>query len=694
MAFRNLVVSIIIFGFICYLEVYASLEGSVGVLHLIEKPADIDWLINKGKHKPYIPLISSEMFSLGTMNKLVASKKVNGALVINAGSLGKTPVKGFSPDPSCPLDQYGSYSTDKDYSDCKKMKWNKQGNSQSMLYYDLPIFALSSEQEVNDTIACIKKHNMPSKGDLKLSYPLCAVELKDFMFAAKDTPTCMRRSSLFFSNNVFCDPLGDWNVWGTLYPLMRPLMEKEVILISTRMDSSSFFHDLAPGANNDVSGIVTLLAVASALGNLKRNMNNGVVAGSEMKPIMFVLFNGEIWDYIGSSRMVWDMENGDFPYLKARNTSDGKNVIKMDLSSVGHFIDISQVGQMDKETLWVHSDPVSTGKDASVKSEVDKIMSYLSTSGQSANISVKNASTNLPLPPASFQRFLRTKQTKKIPGVVLADHETEFQNKYYNSRFDNAENIGLKFDLVNKDGQTYLSTNKDKAEEFAKVAETIATAVYKLATDGKEPAVPLTVSPRLTANLLSCFLISASCPGFREILPVNAPDTLPQKPYSRYISVASLTNPITDVIFSLLSYYTGNWTTYNTSTCKTTKRTSGDKTSLAAVSTIAVKGPINQSSVCVHAAVYMTDAVSPAFQIKDYASKEYSTWAESMWTSDFGVRMFLIDGPTVEYLAFFLGALMVILSFLVVYFVSKNAEVIFTPDVASPTPEPIQDPIN
>ncbi len=39
-----------------------------------------------------------------------------------------------------------------------------------------------------------------------------------------------------------------------------------------------------------------------------------------------------------------------------------------------------------------------------------------------------------------------------------------FLLRYYNSRFDNAENIGLKFELVSMDGQTYLSTNKDKAE--------------------------------------------------------------------------------------------------------------------------------------------------------------------------------------------------------------------------------------
>ena len=42
------------------------------------------------------------------------------------------------------------------------------------------------------------------------------------------------------------------------------------------MDSSGFFHDLAPGANNDVSGIVTLLGVAHALGDLKRQIVSSV----------------------------------------------------------------------------------------------------------------------------------------------------------------------------------------------------------------------------------------------------------------------------------------------------------------------------------------------------------------------------------------------------------------------------------
>ena len=37
---------------------------------------------------------------------------------------------------------------------------------------------------------------MPQKGKSDPEYPLCAVELKDFMFAAKDTPTCRRKSDM------------------------------------------------------------------------------------------------------------------------------------------------------------------------------------------------------------------------------------------------------------------------------------------------------------------------------------------------------------------------------------------------------------------------------------------------------------------------------------------------------------------
>ena len=40
-----------------------------------------------------------------------------------------------------------------------------------------------------------------------------------------------------------------------------------------KMDTTSFFHELAPGVDNDASGVITLLAAAEALGKLKRQVS-------------------------------------------------------------------------------------------------------------------------------------------------------------------------------------------------------------------------------------------------------------------------------------------------------------------------------------------------------------------------------------------------------------------------------------
>ena len=40
------------------------------------------------------------------------------------------------------------------------------------------------------------------------------------------------------------------------------------------MDSSSFFHQLSFGANNDAAGIVALLGALEALGKLKRDVKS------------------------------------------------------------------------------------------------------------------------------------------------------------------------------------------------------------------------------------------------------------------------------------------------------------------------------------------------------------------------------------------------------------------------------------
>lgn len=41
--------------------------------------------------------------------------------------------------------------------------------------------------------------------------------------------------------------------------------KKPIVVVSASMDSRSLFHDLTVGASSDVSGMVTVLAIADAL---------------------------------------------------------------------------------------------------------------------------------------------------------------------------------------------------------------------------------------------------------------------------------------------------------------------------------------------------------------------------------------------------------------------------------------------
>ncbi|XP_020614536.1 nicastrin-like [Orbicella faveolata] len=103
----------------------ASMNGHVGVLHFIENISDVEWIIQEGKHHPYIALFRSDQFDLKMLNPLIENKKISGALVIAVPS-GKhryTP-EVYSPDYACPNDNFGVYSNNEVYKDCKELKWN------------------------------------------------------------------------------------------------------------------------------------------------------------------------------------------------------------------------------------------------------------------------------------------------------------------------------------------------------------------------------------------------------------------------------------------------------------------------------------------------------------------------------------------------------------------------------------------
>lgn len=64
----------------------------------------------------------------------------------------------------------------------------------------------------------------------------------------------------------FCDALGDKNIILSMPArTSRQIPERSIIVVSVRLDSSSMFDQLVPGALTPVTGIVALLATAQAL---------------------------------------------------------------------------------------------------------------------------------------------------------------------------------------------------------------------------------------------------------------------------------------------------------------------------------------------------------------------------------------------------------------------------------------------
>ena len=57
--------------------------------------------------------------------------------------------------------------------------------------------------------------------------------------------------------------------------------------------------------------------------------------------------------------MVWDMEHNKFPYPEDRAPNDTTLMSKLNMSHIGHFIELSQLGLGKDGEVFLHSDPLS-----------------------------------------------------------------------------------------------------------------------------------------------------------------------------------------------------------------------------------------------------------------------------------------------------------------------------------------------
>ncbi|XP_003493554.1 nicastrin isoform X3 [Bombus impatiens] len=585
----------------------SSRSGSVGVIHLVEDENDIRWLEQNANVGDYTVILTFSMFTRDILLRLRNTHNINGVLLTKNTS--QPHPEYYSPEDTCP-NRYSGYKK------CQDLGWNPYGSSLLMEDWPFPMFYTENQTLIEAVKSCFLKHNAPDMENQQYR-PLCALEMKSFMFAAINSESCIKRSDfkLNFNPTQFCDPLGDRNIYWPLAPINRD--KNSIILVTARLDASSLFDGISPGAGNVVTGLVTLLATAYYLNILAKD------AVVENTNVVFSLLNGEAFDYIGSSRFIYDLKEGNF------NALGGVNLKFDDIKTVIEF------GQLTKGKLFLHSN--NAQNDEMIK----KIQVAL-------NATVLEDS----VPPTSIQSFLKEKPD--LTAVVISDHGQQFKNKYYNGILDDAESLSFNRSDIN-----------GLATALAKIAVHVAEILYKevVSTGSLDNYDSFQSVEHHILEMLKCYLESAKCPLFHAASSPNA--KLINQVLSLYVGVHRVPNIATTLTGQLLAYLTREEVANMT------------ETTCYENHLIWMAGD-NNSGLCINSSVNYSTAMSPAFIIDGYDMKSgvYSTWTESIWQT-LSVRMFLKPSAATEQLTMILGSSVAGISFVLVWFINSRADILF-----------------
>ncbi|KAK2440419.1 hypothetical protein P8452_19522 [Trifolium repens] len=333
------------------------------------------------------------------------ARKVGGVLVESVTDSQKK-LNGFSPDQKFPQAEFAPYHN-------ISYEWNPIGSGIMWKSYSFPVFLLTESGTKT-----LKEFVLKSE-DKKKAYTSNVAEFDLVMQTMKsgthDSESCLKEGT--------CLPLGGYSVWSSLPPINISSLKppKPIILTVASMDSFSFFRDISLGADSPISGLIALLAAADALSRL-----DGL--GDLSKQLVFVVFTGEAWGYLGSRRFLVELdEHSDA--VHGLNHSLIEKVLE--IGSVGKGL--SQ-GQGAKK-FFAHAEGDSSATDQTMVA-----LKHAQESLLSEDIRIASASASNPgIPPSSLMTFLN--KIPGISGVVLEDFDSSFVNKFYHSHLDDLSNV-------------------------------------------------------------------------------------------------------------------------------------------------------------------------------------------------------------------------------------------------------------
>ncbi|KAK9765493.1 hypothetical protein K7432_006134 [Basidiobolus ranarum] len=607
-------------------------SGTTGVLYRIENQNDITHFVDSSPKEKYAVILPAELFTSENLKTLKDTSKVSGIVV--SGEVSASKLEGFSTDLKTPNQASSLYANDNN-----AYIWNPKGNGMMYDSYNFPIFAINGiDTKSNDTLHLVLK--AAEDNALKqFEHPLKAVQFNSFMYATTNSETCLRRG--------FCTPVGGFSVYSTLSSNIQHNDGKPIVVLSAAMDSNSFFHDLAFGVDNNLSGMIGLMAVADALSK------NPTMITSLPKHILYTFFNAESWGYSGSSRFVQDISTAftcQKPFSKATNGCPyikatceypcirDNEFTKINFENIDSIIELNQIGKSGSaskdSTFFIHKNDNSTSNIS---------LANLIAKQSNGNIILADSdNVYRGLPPASVMSFLKK---KAIPAAVITDFRSEV-NRYYNSMFDNGQDMEL------------------VKNSICSVATTVAKSTLVQASGNLNlDTSTIQANCTLVQELLHCFGQNFSCPLVNRFYSMSNIGRL-----SYYPGVFQMGQP--NVQSTFLYYFMSNLTASERGPgCKQRSDCKDEQSCLA--------------GTCISSLTKFHDAYGTGLKLTEegrfiVSDSSKPVWTESTW-DPVGFQLFLVSSNSSQVIELVVGVLVCILSVVCVIlarrYVAKNLKI-------------------
>ncbi|WKX91231.1 hypothetical protein Q1695_009790 [Nippostrongylus brasiliensis] len=612
----------------------------------------------------YHVLLSADMIDRSVVQEILNSDCIAGLIIVDPESATEA-TEPLSHDGMCPnqySDVYGeSCSTSHPWNDLGYVLSDGLRN----IDWKMQVLYVYNKTHVEAINKCYNLYNVPTGDESAVDFPFCAASFGVFSTAAGSTEICYRRSkpwSRLFDLSIenrddLCSPLVGVNVLAYLPPKVyneaAPAHTARYLMLSARMDSFGLIPEISPGEISVLTSVIALLAASHAIGQNSDIFEKA--ANASNRYVISAFFDGESFDYIGSSDAAFDLMNGEFP----RKLS-GKIKTQLDpivASQLEAIIEVQQLGSGDGAHLTAHADgrQFKSGK-------LDDLLGSLSAGASVEGGSLKPPTGNARMPPASWHSFYRIEPS--IRGVVLAPFGERYIYRRINSMLDFAR---------------WNSSQRSAAESEVAIASSAllrAAADHVRLDDGQKLAIR--IDKEFIKKLFECFVYSSDWFSCEYLNRINEGRLKKSSAFytgkSTYVS-AGYRNPLRFFLEWLAIYATGSTSYTSNVKDKNTCDDLGGNQNVYIYSWQA--DPDTGAHYCYRSSVDVYQVNSPAFRIPnyDFTNHTYSTWSESLYSID-SLRLYLVEQESFERVMLVFGMLFALISFLFVGRCTENSFII------------------